>query len=151
MAWALQGLASIEFTSQKYDGIGPDQSVLLASRGFQTDRAFIGYTFAYMIPYTIICTTILGYIMRRVRIQPDRTHAKKKHVAIGVLPNEKPEDINLPFIPVDLTFDKLVYEVMSSTGGEKIRLLNEISGTFKAGRMCALMGSSGAGKVSTWS
>jgi ABC-2 type transporter len=148
MAWALQGLASIEFTSSKYDGLGFNQAILLANRGFQTDRAFIGYAFAYMIPYTVVCTIILGYIMRTVRIQPERSHVKKKNVVIGALPNEKPEDMNLPFIPVDITFANLVYEVMSSTGGDKIRLLNEISGTFKAGRMCALMGSSGAGKVS---
>ena len=44
---------------------------------------------------------------------------------------------------VDLSFDKLVYEVDASTTNEKLRLLNEVSGVFKAGRMCALMGSSG--------
>ena len=49
----------------------------------------------------------------------------------------------VPFIPVDLSFEDLCYEVTASTSKDKLRLLNEVSGVFKAGRMCALMGSSG--------
>ena len=147
-AWALQGLASIEFTSSKYDDLGVWRNTLLGARGFQTDRAFVGYTFAYLIPFTILSTVVLGFVLKKVRIEPTRASSKKiKQVAIGDLPEKDSTEMNLPFTPVDLTFNKLVYEVLASTGGDKIRLLNEISGTFKAGRMCALMGSSGAGKV----
>jgi ABC-type multidrug transport system ATPase subunit len=148
-AWALQGLASIEFTSSKYDGLGVWKLTLLGSRGFQTERAFIGYSFAYLIPFTLLSTMVLGFVLKKVRIEPVRASSKKiKQVAIGDLPEKSEHEMNLPFTPVDLTFDKLVYEVLASTGGDKIRLLNEVSGAFKAGRMCALMGSSGAGKVS---
>jgi ABC-type multidrug transport system ATPase subunit len=92
---------------------------------------------------------VLGFVLKKVRIEPVRASSKKiKQVAIGDLPEKSEHEMNLPFTPVDLTFDKLVYEVLASTGGDKIRLLNEVSGAFKAGRMCALMGSSGAGKVS---
>lgn len=136
-AWALQGLASIEFTSSKYDSVGIWKVELLNSRGFQTDRAFIGYTFAYLIPFTILSTVVLGFVLRNVRIEPERASNKKsQQVAIGDLPGKQSEStqFNLPFIPVDLTFDKLVYEVLASTGGDKIRLLNEISGSFRAGR-----------------
>ena len=42
------------------------------------------------------------------------------------------------FIPVDLSFKDLCYEVKASTGSEKLRLLNNVSGVFSAGRMCAL-------------
>lgn len=38
MAWALQGLASNEFTSGKYDGLSFDGNNFLWSRGFQTGR-----------------------------------------------------------------------------------------------------------------
>lgn len=136
-AWALQGLASIEFTSSKYDSIGVWKATLLGSRGFQTDRAFIGYTFAYLIPFTLFSTVVLGFVLRKVRIEPERATSRKlKQVVIGSLPKNESEstEFNLPFTPVDLTFNNLVYEVLASTGGDKIRLLNEISGSFRAGR-----------------
>jgi hypothetical protein len=146
MAWALQGLLSIEFTSSKYDQLGDWKTALLSSTGFQTGREWIGYAFVYLIPYIFLFTVLLGIVLRKVRIEPERAHVRKKPVVIGNLPDKKPESFNLPFTPVDLTFKDLVYEVLASTGGDKIRLLNEVSGTFRAGRMCALMGSSGAGK-----
>jgi ABC-type multidrug transport system permease subunit len=134
-AWAMLGLASIEFTSSKYDSIGAWKTSLLASRGFQPDRIFIAYTFTYLIPFTLLSTAILGIVLRKVRIEPGRaTNKKIKPVAIGILPENESTDFNLPFTPVDLTFDGLVYEVLASTGGDKIRLLNEVSGSFRAGR-----------------
>lgn len=141
MAWALQGLASTEFTSSKYDDYG---DVFLTTRGFQPGREWIGYSFAYMIPFTLICTVILGFILKYVRIEPEKQHVKKKPtVSMGKKAAEKDpegENFNLPFTPVDLTFKDLVYEVNASTSGDKLRLLNEVSGAFTAGRMCALMG-----------
>lgn len=140
MAWALQGLASTEFTSSKYDGSG---DFFLSTRGFQTGREWIGYSFAYMIPFTLICTVILGFILKYVRIEPGKPHVKKRPaVSMGKATEKDPEEdnFNLPFTPVDLTFKDLVYEVDASTSGEKLRLLNEVSGAFTAGRMCALMG-----------
>lgn len=148
MTWALQGLAVNEFSSSKYDVLGFGKEYLLSARGFQTGREWIGYSFVYLIPYTLLSTFILGYVMRKVRIEPERSRIKKKtNVAIGsiIVNEDSTKGMNLPFTPVDLTFDKLIYEVKASTGDEKLRLLNEVSGAFMAGRMCALMGSSGAG------
>lgn len=140
MSWALQGLVSTEFTSSKYNGNG---DIFLSPRGFQTGREWVGYSFAYMIPFTLLCTVILGFILKRVRIEPEKQHIKKKPIVkMGRESAGEGEDdnFNLPFIPVDLTFKNLTYEVDASTSGEKLRLLNEVSGTFTAGRMCALMG-----------
>lgn len=138
MAWALQGLVSTEFTSNKYDGYG---ELFLSIRGFQTGREWIGYAFLYMISYTLGCTFVLGFILKYVRIEPEKHHVRKKHaVFMGPAGEKSQENFNLPFTPVDLTFNKLVYEVDASTSGEKLRLLNEVSGAFTAGRMCALMG-----------
>ena len=137
MAWALQGLVSIEFTSKKY--VFGD--AFLIARGFQTGTAWIGYSFCYMIPFFLFCTGILGIVLKYVRIEPERSRLDKNNISIGQVPQEATEEtINLPFTPVDLTFDKIVYEVKASTGDETLRLLNEVSGVFKAGRMCALMG-----------
>ena len=137
MGWALQGLMSIEFTSGKY--VNGDQ--FLASRGFQTGQQWIGYAFAFMIPFSLVFAAVLVVVLKRVRIEPERAHLNKKKISIG---HEALEDsqheFNLPFTPVDLTFSKLVYEVKASTGDETLRLLNEVSGIFRAGRLCALMG-----------
>jgi hypothetical protein len=141
MSWALQGLVSTEFTSSKYDGGG---AIFLSTRGFQTGREWIWYSFAYMIPFTLLCTIILGFILKRVRIEPEKQHIKKKPVVkmgqAGENIGQKNDNFNLPFTPVDLSFKNLVYEVDASTSGERLRLLNEVSGIFSAGRMCALMG-----------
>jgi ABC-type multidrug transport system fused ATPase/permease subunit len=147
-AWALQGLLTLEFTSEKYNDAAVSGEVFLELYNFRTGREWIGYTFAYMIPYSILCTFVLGIVLKYVKIEPTRADAKTgKTVAIGDAPT-KCTEMNLPFIPVDLTFENIVYEVKASTGNETLRLLNEVSGTFKMGRMCALMGSSGAGEQS---
>lgn len=146
MSWALQGLASNEFTSAKYADLTFDGQNFLWSRGFQTGREWIGYSFAYMVPFTLIFAIVLGIVLKYVRIEPEQvTVKKKKAVAIGKVAAKKEEgdDFNLPFTPVDLTFENLCYEVKASTGDGKLKLLNEVSGAFVAGRLCALMGSSG--------
>ena len=137
MAWALQGLVSNEFTSDKYE----DGDLFLLSRGFQTGREWVVYTFCYMIPFTIVMSAMLGVVLKYVRIEPERPHMNKKNISIDhAALDASQRDFNLPFTPVDLTFSNLVYEVKASTGNETLRLLNEVSGVFKAGRLCALMG-----------
>ena len=144
MSWALQGLLSNEFTSSKYDNVGIPPESFLAIRGFQLGREWIGYCFAYMIPFTLICAFILTQVLRKVRIEPERAIVKKKNITIGrIKKKEKDDNFNLPFTPVDLTFDKVVYEVKTSKGDETLRIINEVSGAFMAGRLVALMGSSG--------
>jgi len=145
MAWTLQGLVSNEFMSSKYKGM--DGIVALQIRGFQVGREWIWYPFAFLIPFFILSGFVLGLVCRYVRIEPEVASVKNKNrVRIGNV-EEAPESFNLPFTPVDLSFEKLVYEVKASTGKETLKLLNEVSGVFGAGRMVALMGSSGAGKT----
>ena len=145
MFWALQGLVVNEFRSGKYAELPGGGIQFLAVRGFKTGAEWVWYTFAYLIPFTIISGFILGIVLQKVRIEPEKSHSKRKNIRIGKLDEDEEEDFNLPFTPVDLTFDKLVYEVKASTGDETLKLLNEVSGVFAAGRMVALMGSSGAG------
>jgi len=142
MAWALQGLASNEFQSQKYDNFADGGASFLASRGFKVGRQWIGYSFLYMIPFTLGCTFVLTIVLKYVRIEPEKQHVKKQpKVSIGSPAGSDDKDnFNLPFTPVNLTFEKVVYEVVASTSNETLRLLNEVSGVFQGGRMCALMG-----------
>jgi hypothetical protein len=130
--------------SGKYDDFAFSGNTFLWSRGFQTGREWIGYSFAFMIPFTLIFTIVLGIVLKYVRIEPEQAHVNKKSVSIGKVEDKSEEGFKIPFTPVDLTFNKLVYEVKASTGNKTLRLLNEVTGAFVAGRMCALMGSSGA-------
>jgi hypothetical protein len=94
----------------------------------------------------VIRTFVVTYVLKHVRIEPEKPHVKKQpDVSIGNVRECESSDadegaFNLPFTAVDLTFEKLVYEVTASTSNETLRLLNEVSGAFLAGRMVALMG-----------
>uniref|UniRef100_A0A7S4MWX6 ABC transporter domain-containing protein n=1 Tax=Odontella aurita TaxID=265563 RepID=A0A7S4MWX6_9STRA len=151
MQWAMQGMASNQFYSSVYNGVGCASIPALGNwalrspRGWQTGKEWIGYSFAFMIPFTIGCGLVVWLALKYIRIEPERQHVKEE-VSIGKV-KQQANEFNIPFIPVDLTFDTLVYEVEASTTKETLRLLNEVSGAFMAGRMCALMGSSGAGKT----
>ncbi|CAB9510945.1 Pleiotropic ABC efflux transporter of multiple drugs CDR1 [Seminavis robusta] len=147
MAWALQGLVSNEFMSDKYKDIPGGGEQFLEVRGFKVGTQWIYYPFAYLIPFTFFAGLVLGVVMNHIRIEPEINSVKGKKITIGKAQQDDEEDFNLPFIPVDLTFEKMVYEVKASTGDETLKLLNEVSGIFAAGRMVALMGSSGAGKT----
>lgn len=60
----------------------------------------------------------------------------------------KPDGDDLPFTPVAMSFRDVRYRVPQpgARAGE-IELLRGISGCFRPGRLCALMGASGAGKT----
>ena len=142
MGWTLQAMLINEFASDKYGDTDQVAQVVLGTRGFETDVGWIGYTFAFMFPFMIVMLTILSLVLRSVRIEP-------KNAGTGEFHEESDEgrvDFNLPFTPVDLSFENIFYTVKSSKGDGEIQLLNDVSGLFKSGRLVALMGSSGAGK-----
>jgi ABC-type lipoprotein export system ATPase subunit len=56
-------------------------------------------------------------------------------------------EVAIPFTRVDLTFKAIHYTVKSSITNEQLELLKGIDGVVEAGKMTALMGSSGAGKT----
>lgn len=116
-------------------------------RGWQSEggMSWVGYTFAFLLSYTVVFGIVTWLAMKYVRIEPERQHVNKNQVSIGEC--KKTDDISIPFTPVDLSFENLTYEVTASTSKDTLRLLNEVSGVFKAGRMCALMGSSGGTSV----
>ncbi len=116
-------------------------------------KEWIGYTFAYLVPYALICTLVQSLCLEYVRVEPrgspsppeDETEESDiENMEIG---DADQGAVEIPFKPVTLTFTDICYDVKASTGKEKLRLLNDVNGIFKAGRMCALMGSSGAGKT----
>lgn len=148
MAWVQQGMASNQFLSSVFSTYSCDVDgftftlgqAALVSRGWHEETGWIGYSFAFLVPFTLIFGIVTWQALKNIRVEPDRQaiHAK---VNIGAI--KQTEEFSIPFTPADLSFDNLVYEVTASTSKDKIRLLNKVSGVFKSGRMCALMGSSG--------
>jgi ABC-type multidrug transport system fused ATPase/permease subunit len=57
-------------------------------------------------------------------------------------------EVALPFQKATMTFKDIRYSVQASTSDETLDLLKGIDGFVEAGKMTALMGSSGAGKLS---
>ena len=58
---------------------------------------------------------------------------------------DESQEVAIPFTRVDLTFKDIHYTVQSSITNEELELLKGIDGAVEAGKMTALMGSSGAG------
>lgn len=153
LGWIYRSLLLNEFDSQ------PDGDQVMASYGFLLSDGtpfggeWIGYGFAFIIPYTLVCLLASAYCLHRFRLEPKQRGAsdiaeEKKEVEDDEVPETESNIFtDASFIPVDLSFVDLCYDVKASQGSEKLRLLNNVSGVFSSGRLCALMGESGAGKV----
>jgi len=193
LPWVYRALLLNEFTSDDYaEGDPSEGEKILASWGFMYKgepftREWIGYCFAYLIPFVsksetfnrfvvafgdfiyhediyspilshlfhylqlLLCMVASAACLNYLRMEPKPASAapepeteEEEEKDDGDV-NESPLEDS--FIPVDLSFKDLCYDVKSSKGSEKLRLLNNVSGVFSAGRMCALMGESGAGKT----
>lgn len=116
-------------------------SALTEPRGWQSDggMVWVGYSFAFMLPYIVVFAVVTWLALKFVKIEPKRPNK----VEIGAKKTVNEDELTIPFIPADLSFEDLTYEVTASTSKDTLRLLNSVSGVFGAGRMCALMGSSG--------
>jgi ABC-type multidrug transport system fused ATPase/permease subunit len=151
-AWTYRALIVNEFRSASYED--PDE--ILITLGFVLENGdpfgqeWVGYSFAYLIPYLVLCAVLTGLGLTYVK---DAGGAAPDPMA-GHTPNENGEDdeddratIEIPFKAVDLSFSDICYEVKASTSKKQLKLLNNVNGIFRGGRLCALMGSSGAGKT----
>lgn len=167
LAWAYRALVLNEFLSEKWNytlegdasGLTAGQQVLKANGfllpgGDVFGQEWILWGFIYLIIFLVFHTILSGLGLRRVRFESGQSNSPggagagvgNGHKGNGG-PEEEEETFDLPFTPVDLTFKDLCYEVTASTSKEKLKLLNNVYGRLQPGRMCALMGSSGAGKV----
>ncbi len=148
-AWAYNAL----IVNEVYSGREDNPEAILIANGFVTpdgqafDRTWIGWSITYMIIYWILSTvaTALGLSYWRatskVSSKPSTSDKTDDEYSSGRASNK----IEIPFKPLTLSFQDLCYEVTASTSKEKLMLLKHINGVFRPGRMCALMGSSGAG------
>ena len=148
-AWVYRALLVLEFRSKRWSNDNPD--LILRQLGFLTPDGdafgseWVRYSFYYMIPYFVICflLTALGLTKSAEESFGSPEPKITKHA-----PSVHHERVYIPFKPVTLSFHDICYEVPASTKNETLLLLNQVNGVFRPGRMCCMMGSSGAGKVS---
>jgi len=156
LAWGYRALIVNEFTSSDYDvvieGEATEGELALQSGGMvykdePFGREWVGYAFAYMVPYALLCTCLQAALLRFVRVEPKASPSPPDDEADESDIDDGAEEIDIPFKPVTLTFTDVCYDVKASTGNDTLRLLNNANGIFEAGRMLALMGSSGVSSV----
>ena len=156
LSWVYRALLLNEFLSDDYpDGEGEEilkaNGILYTSGAGQEDftREWIVYCFIYLIIFVILCMLSMAACLhyRRMEHKPKRS-TEKPNLEGNEVENtlEKRQVVN-GFVPVTLSFKDLSYVVKASTGSESLSLLKNVSGIFEKGRMCALMGESGAGKT----
>jgi ABC-type Mn2+/Zn2+ transport system ATPase subunit len=157
LSWAYRALVVNEFTSTKYTEEEGQQDLrnlgFVDSSGQTFGRVWITWGFVFMLGHILL--TVLGsaVILNYVRVagqSPPSIEDDEDNVtdaAQGSNAAGTEEDADVPFKPITLSFENVCYDVKASTSNEDLRLLNNINGFFKAGRMCALMGESGAGKT----
>jgi ABC-type lipoprotein export system ATPase subunit len=156
LAWAYRALVLNEFRSSKYTEEESNSILIFAGFTYSNGKPFgsewIMWAFVYMLCH--ICATLItsSIILSCIRVVGE-TPPSFEAVERADLELRSHEDghcesgVTIPFKPITVSFEKVCYDVKTSTGGEDLRLLNDIYGYFKAGRMCALMGESGAGKT----
>jgi ABC-type multidrug transport system permease subunit len=142
LSWVYRALLLNEYTSENFaDGSGEE---ILETYGFMHQgepftREWIGYCFAYIVPFTFVCMFLSAVCLHCYRVEPKKSKPnipesiemdKEDKTAASLAESSK-------FVPVTLTFSNLSYSVKSSVGGEEIKLLNSVSGIFAPGRMCA--------------
>lgn len=155
MAWAYRGLMVNEYRSSKYTTEEGD--AILEYTGFVDDYGdaftieWVGYTFIYLLSHTVVTILVSGAVLHYVRVTNISGTTDDEVETItnqaGALIEQPTQETNISFKPVTLTFENVCYDVKSSKGNETLRLLHNVDGAFRSGRMCALMGSSGAGKT----
>lgn len=117
------------------------------------------YTFEWAIWGILfsICCSFVACVISVLTLTHVR-FASGKSLASGMIESDEDEDeydenngtdseITIPFQRVTLTFKDIRYVVKASTTDEKLELLKGVDGVIEAGKMTALMGSSGAGKT----
>jgi hypothetical protein len=161
-AWILRGLVVNEFDSGKYDELitSPGGQITTITEGEATiirfgftdsdDEAYTfewaGWGILYTLSWAILAVCASTYFLSSIRFATG-----------GSLVTEKGDDeveeideadmVAIPFKRVDLTFKDIHYTVKASTSDEKLEILKGVYGVVEAGRMTALMGSSGAGRL----
>ncbi|XP_075514272.1 pleiotropic drug resistance protein 1-like [Primulina tabacum] len=120
--------------------------------------ALVGWMLLYNF-CSVLALTWLNPLGKPQAILPENSTESDNQSGISTETNHREDqrskrDVILPFEPHSITFDEVTYAVdmpqeMKDQGasGERLVLLNGVSGVFRPGVLTALMGVSGAGKT----
>eukprot|EP00980_Cylindrotheca_fusiformis_P012581 scaffold3084_cov144-Cylindrotheca_fusiformis.AAC.29 len=150
LAWGYRALLINEYRSSFYSMAEGDQILkfigFVDGNGNPMGREWILYGVIYMLCH--ICLTLLlsALCLSKIRVSSN-SGAAGDEVVFTEESADETQSFRISFKPVTLTFENICYDVTSSKGKEELRLLHNVNGAFQAGHMCALMGSSGAGKT----
>jgi ABC-type transport system involved in cytochrome bd biosynthesis fused ATPase/permease subunit len=111
---------------------------------FTSEWAIWGILFAFL--WAILAIFASTYFLSTIRFATGGSLAADKGDD-EIEEIDEADMVAIPFKRVDLTFKDIHYTVKASTSDEKIEILKGINGVVEAGRMTALMGSSGAGTL----
>ena len=130
-------------------GVWENPDSILVQNGFVLpsgspfEEKWVGFGCLYMLLYYLVCIVFTAVWLQNIRntgevLPPEKSDAKLDS------DNGSIQKVEIPFKPLTLSFHDLCYEVTASTSKEKLMLLKNVNGIFRPGRLCALMGSSGA-------
>mmetsp|Transcript_18426 Transcript_18426/g.27360 ORF Transcript_18426/g.27360 Transcript_18426/m.27360 type:complete len:1393 (-) Transcript_18426:1399-5577(-) len=164
-AWGFRSVVVNEFLSNEYDTVVFDGQtegeVTLSFFGFLYEgepftTEWVGYGILYNVAFSMFFIALTSIATDKFRYNEGASTSstddrKKEEGASLEHVSMKKSDTNkqalLPFPRVNLTFQNVRYTVDSKSTGEPLHLLNDITGFVAAGKVTALMGSSGAGKT----
>ena len=156
-AWTMRALAVNEFDSGAYDDVveGTDPPLtegetILIRFGFTLDGEVFTYEWVWygvLVTVGIAILSCLGSVilLNHIRYVTGGSLITDQGSDDDEEEFDKSEEVAIPFTRVDLTFKDVHYTVKSSITNEQLELLKGIDGVVEAGKMTALMGSSGAG------
>jgi ABC-type multidrug transport system permease subunit len=136
-SWAYRALVINEFRSPRWPN--PEESLDRVGFGGEDQQYWVAYGFLYLGFYFLECCFLTALGLSLVRLGKRSRPDPAQHQSSNLNEDAEPR-INLSFKPVDLSFHDISYDVIASKGKATLRLLNNVNGIFRAGRMCALMG-----------
>ena len=153
-AWLLRALLINQYQSGKFETLTSTGETLgdaymsafgfVDSNGVPFQYAWVWWGILYSCGVLVISAFINIVCLNRIRFATGRA-LQSAETEDGA--KTKTHRVTLPFKKANLTFKGIKYTVKSSISKDSIELLKGIDGYFAAGKMTALMGSSGAGKT----
>lgn len=161
-AWVIRAVTINEYQSDEYssivesDGTTEGEAILMrfgfTFKGEAYEYVWVWYTVLFCTGLSIVSIFTSVFCLDHVRF------ASGKSLGGGNKINDEDNSpsesvsasqrVSLPAKGATLTFKDVHYTVTASTTKDTIELLKGVSGHFQSGTLTALMGSSGAGKVS---
>jgi len=155
-AWLLRGFIINEFISGAYNEPGPTPGYtqgeyILVRFGMTINGE--PFTFDWLwwgvlvcIGTALIMMLVSIYCLNHIRFATGKSLMTDKG-SEEMEPIHESDIVRMPFKSANLTFKNVRYVVKASTTDEQLELLKGVDGVVEAGKMTALMGSSGAGKT----